>query len=335
MDTETPPEHAGAGNDSAQPAPAPPVPQPPSLSGWRAFLRGLRPRFLGTTPLDLRITILAFPIWAGFLIALTLGSGVRMAGWDRLLLAGGFLVATFLGFLYGRTWALVLALIPMALFLLIALWGFFVGSVSLLSFWGPAMALTAAGVFVFLRRRKLFTNRPSPLFGAALPADSKLRWWKTLGLGLLLFVLDGLFIGSPLVGMLLCLALAVACFVSVARADVREVAPYLRRGVFYLALAIYIPVFVLKVDVDVAEERAQTIIEAAGKFKAQTGAYPEALEDLVPTYLSRVPSCCTRLTQADFKYAQFPDSRHRLWWSRNPPFIRSFYTFETGQWGYP
>ena len=134
--------------DNARQDPAADVSRPGSVPGWRAFLGGLRPRFLGTAPLDLRIAILAFPVWSGTMIALILWPGVRFAGWDRLLMAGTYMVTTFLGFLFGRTWAMVMALIPMLLFLLAALWGLFVGSASFLSVWGLVTLLTAAGAFV-------------------------------------------------------------------------------------------------------------------------------------------------------------------------------------------
>jgi len=103
---------------------------------------------------------------------------------------------------------------------------------------------------------------------------------------------------------------------------------------------IMIPVLVLAIvvgnsnlQIKIASANAERIIVACEQFRAATGKYPDKLTELVPKYLSAVPPAKYSLTSSDFRY-WISGENHELMWTKNPPFGRMIYNFESRKWRY-
>ena len=114
-----------------------------------------------------------------------------------------------------------------------------------------------------------------------------------------------------------------------------------RRGDWRVSVArVVIPVISLalifgnaSLQSGMARENADKIIDAATRYRAITGTFPQTLELLVPKYLDSVPPAKYALTFGDFMYTEFK-GEHTLMWVNVPPFGRPYYKFEQGRWGY-
>ncbi len=81
----------------------------------------------------------------------------------------------------------------------------------------------------------------------------------------------------------------------------------------------------------IAERRAKDIIAACEQFKTKSGRYPEKLSELVPEFLSKVPSAKYSLTGSAFRYFARQDS-HALMYEAVPPYGRKYYVLEKKVW---
>jgi len=81
-----------------------------------------------------------------------------------------------------------------------------------------------------------------------------------------------------------------------------------------------------------AQARAETVVSACKAYKAANGAYPNALQDLVPRYLPAVPRAKYTLTFGEFLYHRTPHDETMLMYTQIPPFLRTFYDFEKDRW---
>lgn len=76
---------------------------------------------------------------------------------------------------------------------------------------------------------------------------------------------------------------------------------------------------------------AQEIVAAVEQFHAKEGRYPNALEDLVPRYLPRVPQGDIKPATTSYRYWQ--DDTARYFSYVLPPWpIRRIYDFQTRRW---
>lgn len=82
----------------------------------------------------------------------------------------------------------------------------------------------------------------------------------------------------------------------------------------------------------IAMGNAAILIDACEHYRKDVGAYPDHLSDLVPQYLSSVPRAKYCWWYSEFRY--FGPPRPTLSWQECPPFARSVYRFETGDWHY-
>ena len=83
-----------------------------------------------------------------------------------------------------------------------------------------------------------------------------------------------------------------------------------------------------------ARHRANRIILAVERYRAEQGRYPDRLDDLVPRYLAAIPLANYSLL-GDFYYHQ--DTRHgdaSVWlrYLTLPPFDGPMYRFDRGRW---
>ncbi|MCU0493936.1 MAG: hypothetical protein MUD01_20290 [Chloroflexaceae bacterium] len=145
--------------------------------------------------------------------------------------------------------------------------------------------------------------------------------------------LDVFYLGLPASGLLLALVgtpiYLVRAVVRFARRSTlqRPVAPMLLHAGLCLATLGTI-IWSVRLQAQLADQRAQQVINVVEQFHTQAGRYPQTLEELVPTFLERVPPCCMRAGLNEFFY-DAEAGRHTLWWIVSPPFGRKFYTFET------
>jgi len=76
----------------------------------------------------------------------------------------------------------------------------------------------------------------------------------------------------------------------------------------------------------IARSNALRIVHAAQQYRARNGAFPQRLDDLVPTYLPYVPLAKYALL-GRFEYLTSSGS-HILLWTSIPPFLRCTYRLE-------
>jgi len=103
---------------------------------------------------------------------------------------------------------------------------------------------------------------------------------------------------------------------------------------------IMIPVLVLAIvggnnalQSKIASANAERIIAACEQFRAATGKYPDKLAELVPKYFSTIPPAKYSLTSSDFRYWN-SGGKYELLWTKNPPYGRMIYDFESRKWRY-
>jgi len=99
---------------------------------------------------------------------------------------------------------------------------------------------------------------------------------------------------------------------------------------FIMAVAIFGSNFI---NNRIAKYRAEKLIEACYEYHNKHQQYPNKLQDLVPDFISKVPSAKFTLSSNEFRYIS-SDKGHMLMYGHLPPFGRPIYDFEKGQWGY-
>ena len=82
-------------------------------------------------------------------------------------------------------------------------------------------------------------------------------------------------------------------------------------------------------DVSIARARAEGVIEAVDHYHRDKGAYPQSLQQLVPAYLTAVPT--PRIGPGVFYYLGAPDDPH-LMYADFPPFGRASWSFNDRKW---
>jgi hypothetical protein len=154
-------------------------------------------------------------------------------------------------------------------------------------------------------------------------------WWAALAAALV--ALDVLVLGLPVPGLLVSLAL---CVVHAARL-VLSMLRHQRRRLFRLALsmglftlAVAASLVLTGLDRQLGAERADEVVRALRRHRAEQGAWPERLEQLVPRYLPLVPRASFRLCFAEFIYQPDPPE---LMWTVWPPYGRRIIQLEDGR----
>ena len=82
-------------------------------------------------------------------------------------------------------------------------------------------------------------------------------------------------------------------------------------------------------DISIAMQRADKIITAAEQYHQDNGRYPDTLENLVPAYMSEIPS--PRIAPGVFYYLGAPEDPH-LMFVEFPPFGRLSWSFINKVW---
>ncbi len=97
------------------------------------------------------------------------------------------------------------------------------------------------------------------------------------------------------------------------------------------AVAVAGVITVNRLNNQLAERRAQTLIAACRRYRQTSGEFPARLSDLVPGALPVVPRAKLAVAYAEFSYTVVT-GRHQLSWTVFPPFARRVYTFEDDRW---
>lgn len=84
---------------------------------------------------------------------------------------------------------------------------------------------------------------------------------------------------------------------------------------------------------EMAHQRANNVISAVKAYHQEHRAYPKRLDDLVPDYLTSIPRAKYVLGLGEFKYL-YDAVLPALIYVEYPPFGRTTYRFERGEWGY-
>ena len=104
----------------------------------------------------------------------------------------------------------------------------------------------------------------------------------------------------------------------------------LAKGVAVFAIAL-VTVELLAWDARLGRERAAGLIAAVERYRADNGAYPERLENLIPAYIPAIPDARMLPSAPRFFYVR-QDQGASLMYVVAPPFMRAVYNFETREW---
>lgn len=162
-------------------------------------------------------------------------------------------------------------------------------------------------------------QQPSParallLAGALVFIDAL---WLNQGLFSLLFAAGLLLIGLP-------------------RAYLPKFRPVRRQRLRNLAIYLCAVLLVWALNVAnnrIAQSRAEELIAAVKAYREKNGRYPGRLQELVPSFIERVPLAKYTLSFNTFTYVP-SDADPLLMYAALPPFGRPVYSFAGDKWGY-
>jgi hypothetical protein len=152
----------------------------------------------------------------------------------------------------------------------------------------------------------------------------------TILCSLVVVIIDVVVDGSYIFSAFVC---PIWFLVSVVRTVVRR--PSIRVAAARILIPIVTMLLVLAnyfVQTTVAKANAARLIQACEHYREANGVYPERLSDLVPRYLNSLPRAKYCLVDTEFVYRSSP--RPSLFWRSCPPFGRTVYIFDTGEWRY-
>ena len=159
--------------------------------------------------------------------------------------------------------------------------------------------------------------------------DKPVRWIKPVLLSVLLVAFDEQGVIAFLLGVFLVLVYLPRSLLAKKYSACRKERLY-RFGIYVMAVAM---VFGLRViNAEIAKQRAGAVIAAVETYQERNGKFPDRLDQLVPGFVSEIPSKA-KITFMDtgFRY-QATDGDHSLTYVSFPPFGRRVYQFEKKEW---
>jgi hypothetical protein len=158
---------------------------------------------------------------------------------------------------------------------------------------------------------------------------------KTLCAAAAIFVLDAIILNQGFIAVLLILA-ALFVFFPMALLLRRRDRPKYERRLVKIAIYVVAGIAVLGCNTlqnRLADRRAIAIGNACLAYRAKYHQYPAELSELVPEFLSSVPTA--KWGGESFRYSRALNTDHEpmLWYAALPPFGRRFYHMESGSWG--
>lgn len=150
-----------------------------------------------------------------------------------------------------------------------------------------------------------------------------------------LYFFDAIYTGLPVFGVFLCLIMILVNFITVLRLWRRDrtnaIKSVIKLVIFPLTVGAILGTCFF--NEYIGNKNSKLIIKAVENFKTEHGAYPDRLEDLVPTFLSKIPRSSFRLSSNKYIYLANQDF-HQLIWVKVPPFGRYVYQFEKKKWSF-
>ena len=148
----------------------------------------------------------------------------------------------------------------------------------------------------------------------------------------ILYVLDATVLGHGFVAFALLLA-ATLCLLPkwlLLHRIGAPTEPTARLGTMFLGCAVAI-MATINFNNHLAQQPGEALVAAISHYRAVSGHYPAALDDLVPVYIDAVPRAKFTLSFNHFEYVR-KANQIALTYAHTPPFGRAFYDFGQRQW---
>ena len=152
---------------------------------------------------------------------------------------------------------------------------------------------------------------------------------------IVLYFFDAIYTGLPVFGVFFCLIMILVNFITVLKLWRRDRTNAIKSVVKLMMLSLTVGTIfgTFFLNEHIGNTNSKLIIKAVKNYKTTQGVYPDRLEDLVPTFLSKVPRSSFRLSSNKYIYLANNDF-HQLIWVKVPPFGRYVYHFETKKWSF-
>jgi len=157
---------------------------------------------------------------------------------------------------------------------------------------------------------------------------------KTIIIASVVFVLDAYLFNQGVIAMVFLLLVApltlIRAFFAWKNTAVRK--RRLAGAGIYFIMAVMVLGYI-QVNNRRASSKADLLIAACEEYRAVHIVYPEALTDLVPDFIEKIPKAKYAYATDQFHYVSREDT-HLLWYVSFPPFGKKIYRFETKKWGF-
>ena len=167
------------------------------------------------------------------------------------------------------------------------------------------------------------------------PKEKSFRFKKIAIIAFCLMVFDAFMFGTPSFGLIIMFFFVVASGISAIIflfRDKQYSKLYAIKALIYFTGFIGI-IGIFKFNAYLGGENANIVINAINSYYADTGLYPDNLNQLIPNYLDSIPSCAYRIM--DYKYRYYVDQDNAfLMWTMIPPWGRRRYNFKNAEWRY-
>lgn len=169
--------------------------------------------------------------------------------------------------------------------------------------------------------------------GTAQAAEKPPEWRKTLVYWGLFLAFDIFFIGAPMLGVYVGLALVLwfipRIFIAWHRPELRR---NRARGALVIAAVLAIDCGAYLVMEAVAERRVAEVADALARYKVERNAYPLRLQDLVPAYLPAIPSAKPVSLMSEGPIYLYQPNEPLLMYMSIPPLGRRVLNVATREW---
>jgi hypothetical protein len=164
-------------------------------------------------------------------------------------------------------------------------------------------------------------------------AEKSFKFKKIAIIAFCLMIFDALIFGIPSLGLIVLFFIVCASGISAViflLRDKKYAKLYAIKAAIYLLALIGI-FGIFKFNSHMGAKNAEAIIKAVNTYYADSGVYPENLNQLIPIYLERIPSCAYRMLDSKFWYFSNQGDPN-LMWAVAPPFGRRIYHFKDAEW---
>ncbi len=167
------------------------------------------------------------------------------------------------------------------------------------------------------------------------PKEKSFRFKLIAVIACCLLLFDAFFMGVPIFGSIILIFLVLASGISAIIflfRNKRISKLYAIKALIYFISFISI-IGIFKFNTYIGERNANILVNAINSYHADTGIYPENLDQLVPNYLENIPNCAYRMGDNKYRY-HIDQDRTDLMYTKVPPFGRRIYYFKTAEWVY-